>query len=918
MLITPMRAALALAASLIAGSFVAALPANAATAFEYFVSPTGTGSTCTNAAPCSLDTAQGLVREHTTAMTGDIAVTLADGTYRRTQTLTLSTALGDSATNGFSVIYRAATGTHPVISGGQAVTGWTLGTNGIWQADVPAGFDTRQLYVGGIRATRASGALPTGLTKTSTGYTASSTAMSAWANPADIEMVFQKAWTEMRCGVASISGTTITMDQPCFNNVTLKQYGVNASVPTSVKNARELLTSPGQWYLNRSSHTLYYKPQPGETLGTTAFTAANLQTLVSGTGTVSAPLQNVIFRGLSFQYAGWTTPNNTDGFAEVQANMRLTGANAYSSQGTCTRFSSTNPGTCPYGAWATTPGNVTFAFTAGLVIERNTFSHLGAAGLELGQGTSGSLVVGNVFSDISSSGIVIGNGTDSVPSNLAVLPTSNVVKDNWVHDVGIEYAGAVGILQLYARNSTIEHNQINNVPYSAISSNWGWGYSPNSTTGNAIKNNLIFSYMQRLLDGGGIYVVGGEGTSMASGLTISGNVIRDSASGNVNFALYTDGGSQYITMTGNAIYGNSGTAWGGCYESGNPYGDFSFTGNYWDNATPGWPCGQPSNVTSSGNTTVPSSGAGVPAALIAAAGIEASYADILGPRNLALGRPAVAQYVDGSVAEMQPGSTPGLAVDGSAATFAQASGQYRWQLVVDLQSPQSVTSVRVTMPASAYATAFHIDGSTNGSTFSTVATITGANAGVNTVALTAGPTMRYLRVVADKPNGPGQTGGQMAISEVEAYYGPTPGANLALSKPATALYIDGSVAEMQPGSLPGYAVDGSTATSAQATNQYRWQLQVDLRSAQSVKVFVLTQPTSAYATAVHIDVSTDGVTFTTVSTNTGMTSGKRTITLANQVSARYVRVVADAPNGPGQTGGQMALSEFGVYALAAP
>jgi hypothetical protein len=36
---------------------------------------------------------------------------------------------------------------------------------------------------------------------------------------------------------------------------------------------------------------------------------------------------------------------------------------------------------------------------------------------------------------------------------------------------------------------------------------------------------------------------------------ISGNVVSNAAGG--GHAIYTDGGSQYVTMTGNAVYGNS-------------------------------------------------------------------------------------------------------------------------------------------------------------------------------------------------------------------------------------------------------------------------------------------------------------------------------------------------------------------------
>ena len=116
-----------------------------------------------------------------------------------------------------------------------------------------------------------------------------------------------------------------------------------------------------------------------------------------------------------------------------------------------------------------------------LAITGDTFQHLGAAGLQLGQDTDDSNISGNVFTDISGNGLEIGNGTDADPSDVALLPAHNTIADNWVHNVAVEYIGGVGIFQGYTRYDVIEHNQINDVPYSGISSNWGWGRNPTET-----------------------------------------------------------------------------------------------------------------------------------------------------------------------------------------------------------------------------------------------------------------------------------------------------------------------------------------------------------------------------------------------------------------------------------------------------
>ncbi|MFD4507519.1 discoidin domain-containing protein [Streptomyces sp. NPDC058457] len=217
---------------------------------------------------------------------------------------------------------------------------------------------------------------------------------------------------------------------------------------------------------------------------------------------------------------------------------------------------------------------------------------------------------------------------------------------------------------------------------------------------------------------------------------------------------------------------------GGCKEgTTTPYGDFSFAGNYFENTTPNWVCGNPANANVSGNTQVTADGVGVPASLLAGAGLEAAYAGIAAPpagtapTNLAAHKPAVAQFVDGSTAQLQPESQPTYATDGDPTTYVQASGQFRWQLVVDLQQSQSLGYVTVGMPQPHFATDFHVDASTDGTSWTTVGTVSNSGWGAVPVAFSSPVTARYLRVVADRPNDSGQRGDQMAISELAVYGG---------------------------------------------------------------------------------------------------------------------------------------------------
>lgn len=110
----PLRGAVVTA--LAAGVIIAApgTAAHAATMTTLYVSPTGSGTSCSISAPCSLLQAKSSVEGLSGNMTGDIVVQLAGGTYRLSAPLVLGAA--DSGRNGHTVVWQAAPGVNPVLS----------------------------------------------------------------------------------------------------------------------------------------------------------------------------------------------------------------------------------------------------------------------------------------------------------------------------------------------------------------------------------------------------------------------------------------------------------------------------------------------------------------------------------------------------------------------------------------------------------------------------------------------------------------------------------------------------------------------------------------------------------------------------------------------------------------------------------
>jgi len=552
------RSAAVLAAALLLTPALQATPAQAGSrAVTIYVTPSGSGKQFgTRSHPFrSLEAARLAVRAVNLTARADINVVLANGTHRIDKTFALTSR--DSGRNGHKVTYRAAPGATPVISGGRDVTGWTVADagRGIYQAHVGA-VDTRQLYVNGELQTRARGAdNPGGFAKTATGYRITDGSLAAYRNQKNIEVVSRWGWMMYRCPVDSITTTTMTMNAQCWHNANLHE-GQEIQTPTWLENAYELLDSPGEWYLDKSTGDLYYKPKPGQDLATATVTIPMVQDLLNLNGTLGNPVQNVSVQGITFSYSTWLAPSSPDGMVEGQAGFRIVGNNNPT-------FDSTRL------SWQKTPGAVNVSYGRNISFTGNRFEHLGAVGLNLNTGSQGTSIVGNVFTDVAATGIQVGGveAIDHHPSDPRSSTKNTLVSNNVVTKVANLYNGSLGILAGYTDHTTIEHNKVYDLPYSGISVGWGWGLTdqggntnylpgnagvpiyptPTTSTDTVVRNNLISDIMKNQADGGAIYTL-----SVSPHSVVSGNLIMNLPSPAYG-AIYHDEGSRYWRTTQNAF-----------------------------------------------------------------------------------------------------------------------------------------------------------------------------------------------------------------------------------------------------------------------------------------------------------------------------------------------------------------------------
>ncbi|HHW48845.1 MAG TPA: DUF5018 domain-containing protein [Clostridiaceae bacterium] len=551
----------------------------------YYVSPDGNDNNpgTENEPFLTIEKAQETVRNINDNMTGDIIVYLRGGEYVIDDTIRFNQE--DSGSNGYNIIYKAYPGEKPVIQGGKRVSGWTevegAGIENLWKAQVPGIENTRQLYINGIRATRARGdAIVTsgwqyvddpdmqfnnlleivntyqGSLPVYEGYRTTSKYkdMVNWKNPSDIEFVYDVGWTHCILPVDSITptedgtGAIIKMRMPAFRDAQIKG-GMHILDPSYIENAYELMDEPGEWYLDRSADELYYIPKPGENMNDIEAIVPVVEKMMEVKGTLDNPVQNILFDGISFEYSTWLRPSN-EGQAEIQANFSK----------------DPNENQNMHDCFVKIPSTIVLDAAKGISFERCKFSKLGSGAIDIQNGSSNNLIRGNEFDEIAASAIQVGDVrvADAHPADPREVVKDNVISNNYIHNIGTEYKGSIGVFAGYTDGTVISHNEITDIAYSGISVGWGWGFwdaggrndapahyprfsEPTVAKNNVVEYNHIHHVMQKLADGAGIYTL-----SMMPDTVIRGNLIHDNPGW--PGGIYLDEASGGITVTQNIIY----------------------------------------------------------------------------------------------------------------------------------------------------------------------------------------------------------------------------------------------------------------------------------------------------------------------------------------------------------------------------
>lgn len=581
--------------ALIAASFSPALAQEMATVH---VSPAGNDrNPGTQAHPVkTLTRAQALVRANNAKR--DVTVVVGDGTYRLDAPLLFRRA--DGGLNGHQVTWRAADGAKPIISGGDVVSGFKPydAERRIYVADVPKGIDARQLWVDDTLAERPWVEIRSSdLSFNATGFTITNPKLGWIADikrPDRLELEATGFFTDRISPVTAISGMTVTMQQPAWDN---NSWGYDTiTKPIFPQDSRLFLVNalefidkandwhakPYQWVIDPQAGKLYLRMGLDEDIAQRRVVLPRLETLLSISGTPEAPIERLRFEGLRFSYSSWLGASRPTGYANQQSGSFLLEtspirpADAWQSCGWgCVEFESMRQ------KWNQMPAAVQLSAARDVTFDRNQFSQLGQIALGIGNdanahlsgvglATSGVRVTRNRFAILSGSAIMAGGIRKEAhhPEQDALINRDLAIEDNVVATVSQDYKDNAAILTTYISGARIAHNDVSDAPYDGIAVGWGWGYNdaggnpnydenakgyvhnikystPTILRDTVIEGNRIHGVKNWFMDGGAIYNL-----SANPGAVIRNNHIFDIGN---RIAIYLDEGSKHFRVTGNVV-----------------------------------------------------------------------------------------------------------------------------------------------------------------------------------------------------------------------------------------------------------------------------------------------------------------------------------------------------------------------------
>lgn len=402
----------------------------AAACSEFFVASNGSDTAPgTKEHPfATLEKARDAVRNQTKVSglpPGGVTVWVRGGTFPLARTFTLGKE--DSGKPGSPVIYRSFPGEKATLTGGRSITGFVPHQGAILKADLGSqglsGIHFRQLFLDGKRQplARYPNADPDHPVTGGWAYVDGETVpmykdipgedkrtvtlkpvdRRRWSHPEDGEVFIYARynWWNDIVRIQSVDEVkhTLTLADDC-------SYAVRPNDRFYVQNLLEELDSPGEWYLEKRSSTLFYWP-PAPLQGK-RLEAPALDSLIR----IEPGTRSVTLRGFGLEFCGGTAVTMKGSVGCLIAGCTLRGIGDKN-------------------------GN-------GILIDGGT--------------TNGA--VGNDISDIGRNGIVLRGG-----DRLTLTPAGNFADNNHIHHTGVYFKQGIGV-EIGGCGNRASHNLIHDAP----------------------------------------------------------------------------------------------------------------------------------------------------------------------------------------------------------------------------------------------------------------------------------------------------------------------------------------------------------------------------------------------------------------------------------------------------------------------
>jgi hypothetical protein len=422
----------------------------------------------------------------------------------------------DGAHSG--LVIEAAEGERPVLCGGVRVPRWHDDGDGLVAADLAGtadgSWDFRTLVVNGefrprarlpeegvfthesvfdVRWMSTTGGgwerKPTEEELTTLRYRAGD--LGTWLDPRNAEITVYHQWDESLVGVLSLDEDTRTVR---FMGPAGHPPGAFAAWNEKgrtyvVWNVREGMTRPGQWYLDRRRGKLVYWPMPGEKMEHVTVIAPRTNTILALRGLAGAPVKDVTVSGIALAASGAPLGAMGFGAGRLPGAIEITG---------------------PARSLAFSDLEIHHVGGYGVVVRRDRDAPAERITIR-----------GCSVSDTGGGGMIL--RADRV-----------TVEETEIRRCGFTHPSGIG-LTVSGKDTVIRHNEISDVPYSALTSSVGPA---------TIEANRFERFMQRLDDGAAIYV------TFCHGMVIRGNVALGT-SGRLAHAYYLDEQTEDSLVEGN-------------------------------------------------------------------------------------------------------------------------------------------------------------------------------------------------------------------------------------------------------------------------------------------------------------------------------------------------------------------------------